>query len=209
MARFVVKNEMRWATASLRIRALVASWGSSYGHLIDRPAESAPLDRGGFLALLAAIPESDRALADWAHVQTEFWAETGAAPAWLTAEEKGTAAGVIEQLLAHYPDATISQLLWTLAADAFAPRRRGRKGKWSDVEGRELVQLVETGLRATGLKRDKRKGLGQVIALIRATWPDRYAGYSEERLRKAYYEARRAQSEKSRKLRTRISLRRT
>src|SRR5207248_1687138 len=44
--------------------------------------------------------------------------------------------------------------------------KRGRKPRWSADESADLVELVEAGLKAMGLRRDRKKGVRLVIADI-------------------------------------------
>lgn len=154
-----------------------------------------PEDGQTFAEVLAELPLLERALND--HAQELVLQLLAEAPDWLLPEEKHRAAELIKCMLVEFPGATPTELLWTLGADAFRPRSRGRKPKWTGVEGANLFDLVEAGLKAMGLRRDGEKGLRRVIAEIRARLPELYGKYSEERLRKAYYEASRPQSGKS------------
>ncbi len=175
------------------VEARWSDWVSKYRHLFDdMPNWPAADDGRGFLERVKAMPDLDRAYEDFAKLQVQLW--LSAAPALLSAAEKDRAAKLIERMVAEYPGSSPAQLLWAFAADATQPRRRGRASRWTGVEGRELMELVDAGLEATGETRDKRKGLRRVIAMIRAAAPARYGQLSEERLRKAYYDARRAQS---------------
>jgi hypothetical protein len=119
------------------------------------------------------------------------------APAWLTPEEIERGSDLVRRLLFEHPGATSAQLLWMQAAETLQPRRPGRTARWSSVDGRELVEWVEAGLEAAELRRDRRKGVAQVIAMIRAGLPKQYGDHDPETLRKAYYKARRALSRKS------------
>lgn len=158
-----------------------------------------------FADVLDAIPRLESAYGELAQLRLEkLLAE---APAYLQAEETQRAAEVLENLVFHHPVETLGQLLWVLAADAFRTRPRGAEPIWVGLQGRELVELVDAGLEAMGLSRDSKKGVLRVIGEIRDRAPARYGAWSEERLRKAYYEARRALSGKSSKSRTGFSLR--
>jgi hypothetical protein len=107
----------------------------------------------------------------------------------LTPPERQRVAEVVRRVLDEHPGATWFELLWCLAVDPVGPRARGRKPKWIGRDGFVLVGDVGLMLAAHGLKRDSKKGLRKAIAMVQASAPARYGRYSEERLRKAYYEA--------------------
>jgi hypothetical protein len=157
-----------------------------------KPIDEAIAEGQNFGDVVSMLPLLERAFAIGARLrfEREF---RDKAPDWLSGVEKERAEELMEWMLTKFPGSSPEELLWTLAADAFRPPKRGRQAKWAGVAGRELLELVELGLSATGLKRDGRKGLRIVIAQIRARCPERYGVYSEDRLRLAYYEARRAQ----------------
>jgi hypothetical protein len=78
---------------------------------------------------------------------------------------------------------------------------RGRPPIWrstdgSTEDGRILVELVEAGLKAMGLRRE-RPMVDQVITAIRKGAPAHYGTWSHDTLRKAYYVARDRVSGKS------------
>lgn len=118
------------------------------------------------------------------------------APPWASGKDFDRAANLIKDAVQRNPSATPTDLLRMVAADAIWRRQRGRHPQWTGAEGARLVKLVDLGLQAMGLTRRK-KGLCRVIAEIRAADPRRYGKWSEERLRKAYYDGRRAQSGKA------------
>jgi hypothetical protein len=83
---------------------------------------------------------------------------------------------------------TWSELLWRFAIDQTRPRSRGRKKKWAGAEGVLFVLEVELLMEAIGLKWNSDKGLRKAISILREREPS-FAKHSEERLRRAYYEA--------------------
>jgi hypothetical protein len=113
------------------------------------------------------------------------------APAWLDLEpaEKRRAQRLLERIADEYPATSMWELVWCLAIDAVRPGASGRKPKWLGIDGIVFVGKVEAALRACGAKSSDAKALLQVIAVIRDRSPEDYADYSDERLRKAYYEA--------------------
>jgi len=147
--------------------------------------------------VVAAIPRMEAAYDELAHAQVVDFLERGV-PGWLDADDARHSSDVLLELCRLYPGSSPLELLWTLAADAFRPALQGRPAVWSKHEGRELYELVEAGLSAMNLKRNSKKGLRAVIAVLRSNHPTRYGCYSEERLRQAYYDARAAQSGKAR-----------
>ncbi|MDR3420873.1 MAG: hypothetical protein P4L80_06475 [Xanthobacteraceae bacterium] len=136
-------------------------------------------------------------------------------PCWLplSDEEWQKATTFVEDALDEFPYAVWSELLWCFAISGIRPRARGRKPKWVTSDGWVTSDAiffaddVELLLKAKGLNRSREKGLRQIINILRERAPRRYGKYSEERLRKAYYEVVRhipnppdppgAQSEKS------------
>ena len=66
-----------------------------------------------------------------------------------------------------------------------------RKRTWTAAATCQLFADVEVGLLVMNLKRDRKKAVPRVIALIRKADPGRYSKYSVERLRQIYYGARR------------------
>lgn len=112
------------------------------------------------------------------------------APAWLSDETKKRATAIILAALQRHPGAASDELIWHLAAEltAPAPHRLGRRSLWQGERGVELVELLHIKMLALGLRPDKGKGLRHAIAAVRQEAP-RYQHWSEERLRRAYYEA--------------------
>lgn len=112
-------------------------------------------------------------------------------PSWLrlTPAELSRVADMVEELLIEHPAATPAELLWCLAAQSVRPRKRGQKPKWQGPIGIALVGEVEATMALHGLNRTNEKGLRRAIAIVKTSAPARYGAYSEERLRKAYYEA--------------------
>ena len=81
------------------------------------------------------------------------------APKWLTARERQRALEVIEDVLGLHPTATLEDLLWILAAEGFQARGRGAPRIWSGAAGRQLVEVVDAGLRAHGWDRSTPKAV--------------------------------------------------
>jgi hypothetical protein len=95
----------------------------------------------------------------------------------------------VEDALNEFPYAVWSELLWCFAIHGVRPRTRGRKAKWAtSSDGIFFADDVELLLEAKGLNRSRGKGLRQVINILRERAPQRFGKYSEERLRKVYYE---------------------
>jgi hypothetical protein len=151
-----------------------------------------------FADVVSAIPRMEAFYAEVARAQVDAFIEDGI-PDCLDREDRIHAASVLEALCAQH--ASVSdplELLWILAADAFRPRPGGRPASWSGHDGKGLYELVEAGLSAMGLERDRKKGLRAVIYIIRSKHPEFYGRFSEETLRKGYYAARRASVAKRR-----------
>ncbi|MBX9649697.1 MAG: hypothetical protein K2X57_21875 [Xanthobacteraceae bacterium] len=141
--------------------------------------------------VVSAIPVVEDMFNECAHAVVLDLMQQGV-PDWLTASDLRHASEVLLELCRHYPDRSPVELLWTLASDAFRPGLEGRPATWSAHEGRELVELVDAGLSAMGLRRDNKKGLRAVIAVIRERSPNRFGKISADTLRLAYYKAKRS-----------------
>lgn len=114
-------------------------------------------------------------------------------PAWLglTPAQIDDAKAFASRVADEYPATSIDELLWCLLVEATRPRTRGRKPKWLGIDGLMLVSAVHVELRARAASTRDRKAVRQAIGRVRAQEPQRYKAYSEERLRDAYYQARR------------------
>jgi hypothetical protein len=111
-------------------------------------------------------------------------------PKWqmLTQRETERLERSVREALDEYPAAKWWELLWCLTIDAVRPRRKGRKPKWFGVDGLLFAAEVEARMARMGLERTSKKGLANGVAALRSASPARYGGYSEERLRKLYYD---------------------
>jgi hypothetical protein len=150
-----------------------------------------------FADVVGAVPRLEATYARVARERVERLNER--VPGCLDEDDRSHATSVLEELCTLYPGQSVVELLWILAADAFRPSRGGRPATWSGgIDGENLFELVEAGLLSMGLKRGSKKGVLAVVATIRAKDPARYERFSDERLRKAYYDARRARAVRKR-----------
>jgi hypothetical protein len=144
--------------------------------------------------LLEAIDTTEALFAEWQAllVYNRMNEMLARLPSWLALSPKET--GRVEKsvgaVLRDFPAATWSELLWCLVVGSIRPPTRGRKAKWSGVEGLLLVAEVDAVLKAKGWKRSNKKGLERAIAIVHKSPPrQRYGKYSEQALRSAYYVA--------------------
>jgi hypothetical protein len=170
---------------SLHVRSREIAAGPSW----DDPEEKIAAAK-----LLEAIVTTEGLFAEWqtllAHSRmNEMLARL---PPWLalSPKETGRVAKSVAAVLHDFPAASWSELLWCLVVGSIRPSARGRKAKWSGVEGLLLVAEVDAVLKAKGWKRSSKKGLGRAIAIVHKSPPrQRYGKYSEQALRSAYYVA--------------------
>ena len=155
-------------------------------------------DNGPSLSDVLSLP-SDEFKRLWLGMPLGRFARMAAAlaeaepPAWLglTPAQVDDAKAFANRVADEYPATSIDELLWCLLVEATRLRTRGRKRKWLGIDGLMLVSAVHVELRARGAATRDRKAVRQAIGRIRAQEPERYRAFSEERLRDAYYQARR------------------
>jgi hypothetical protein len=106
----------------------------------------------------------------------------------LSEREAIKVAAAVVRALSRYEPGSWWELVWCLAVQQTRKEKRGQKPKWIGMDGILLVEDVELQLQKMRLGR-KRKGLERAIDAVRVENPRWYGKFSEDRLRRAYYEA--------------------